>query len=262
MCGRGRCNMDRAGMPEATGVPSNSYHDMDKFRGGENMSPGSHFPIKTVSCGGELHLRAMVWGLVPGFTSASAAPDHFKMFNARSETVTEKVSFWKLMRSQRGVVFMNGYYEWKKEAGVKQPYYVCRKDGGLLKMACVYDTWKQHNGELLYSFSILTAEAHKSVAWLHNRQPMFLIDDEAEVAWMDPSSPRDKINNILTSTATPSDLTIHQVTRKMSNISYQEADCSVAIPQERKASSFFCKTEDTTTPSVKEEAQHTAPAGN
>ena len=253
--------MDRADMPAATGVPSNNYHNMEKFKGGENMSPGSHFPIKTTSDRGEMHLRAMVWGLVPGFTPPGASPDHFKMFNARSETVTEKVSFAKLMRSQRGVVFMNGYYEWKKEAGVKQPYYVYRKNGELLKMACVFDTWKQHNEEPLYSFSILTAEAHKSIAWLHNRQPLFLIHDEDEAAWIDPATPRDTINNILTSTAIPPDLSIHQVTRKMSNMSYQEADCCVAIPQERKASSFFCKAEDPVASSrIKAEADQTPSA--
>ena len=56
-----------------------------------------------------VHVR---WGLVPGFTRPGEKPDHWKMFNARDETVAEKSAFSRLLRRRRCVP-IDGFYEWK-----------------------------------------------------------------------------------------------------------------------------------------------------
>jgi hypothetical protein len=58
------------------------------------------------------------WGLVPSFTKPGSQLDFYKMFNARSESVAEKPVFSRLLSSHRCVVLLEGFYEWKTDAGV------------------------------------------------------------------------------------------------------------------------------------------------
>lgn len=66
-------------------------------------------------------IRAMKWGLIPSFQSADSPIDHFRMFNARCETVFTLPSFRNLVLSRRCVAVFEGYYEWKQEFEGKQP---------------------------------------------------------------------------------------------------------------------------------------------
>jgi putative SOS response-associated peptidase YedK len=67
---------------------------------------------------------------------------HGTQFNARSESVTEKPVFSRLLQRQRCVVLLDGFYEWKADAGgKKQPYYVSFGEGNVMRMAGLYDTW-------------------------------------------------------------------------------------------------------------------------
>jgi putative SOS response-associated peptidase YedK len=88
---------------------------------------------------------------------------------------------------------INGFYEWKTETKMlqkkKQPYYVHNNNDNdnekPLKLACIYDAWQSNNSEKpLYTFSILTCPSNPSLQWLHDRQPLILDDDEADI-WMD-----------------------------------------------------------------------------
>ncbi len=52
---------------------------------------------------------------MPSFTKPhDKAEDHFKMFNARSESVGEKASFRRLLPTRRCLVLADGFYEWLK----------------------------------------------------------------------------------------------------------------------------------------------------
>jgi putative SOS response-associated peptidase YedK len=78
----------------------------------DNFSPGLFSPVLYNDAVTGLTLRAMKWGLVPSFIKASdETPDHFRMFNARSETINEKRSFSRLVGRQRCVILLNGFYE-------------------------------------------------------------------------------------------------------------------------------------------------------
>ena len=49
----------------------------------------------------------------------------------------------------------------------------------------LYDVWTNPNGEDLYTFTIITKDANRFTAQLHNRMPVIL-DRELERAWLDP----------------------------------------------------------------------------
>lgn len=87
-----------------------------------------------------VHLKR--WGLIPGYTKAGEHLDHFKMFNARSETLAESPVFRRLLPTQRCVFIVNGFYEWHQETeSRKQPYYVGFGEDKVMKFAGLFDYW-------------------------------------------------------------------------------------------------------------------------
>ncbi|MCW8908439.1 MAG: SOS response-associated peptidase, partial [Sedimenticola sp.] len=116
----------------------------------------------------------MRWGLVPAW-SKEAAPK-YATFNARLESVADKPAFrnaWR--RSQTCLVPALGYYEWRTESGVKQPYFIhSPESGGLLVFAGL---WEQREGR--YSCTILTRPSDGELAQLHSRMPVMLSHGDA-----------------------------------------------------------------------------------
>ena len=115
----------------------------------------------------------MKWGLIPSYTKKDEKLDFFRMFNARSETVSEKPAFRRLVHSKRAIVAMHGYFEWHKPNSFEhQPYYVTLTSG-IMYMAALYDSWKSNETDKeLFTFTLLTKEATNEVAWIHHRMPV------------------------------------------------------------------------------------------
>ena len=142
----------------------------------------------------------MRFGLVPSFTDPGAKVDFYRMFNARSETIAEKGVFSRLLQRRRGVVLINGFYEWAAErAGssqVKQPYYLHLEgkgggsEGDVLRCAALYDRWKGAAGGDLVTVTIITVEASEPLRWLHDRMPAVLRTDADVAAWLEGSDDR------------------------------------------------------------------------
>lgn len=141
-------------------------------------------------------LEAAKWGLVPVWAKDESVA--VRAFNARSETAASKPTFRAAVKQRRGVIPVDGYYEWHKRAdGSKQPYYVHPAGEGSLLFAALYEWWKRpeapegqagEKGEdaWLLSATILTrASATDNLEWLHDRTPLFL--DRGDVdEWLDP----------------------------------------------------------------------------
>jgi putative SOS response-associated peptidase YedK len=134
---------------------------------GYNISPTSMVPIVTNT--GAVIAR---WGLVPKWEKAFTTkyPTH----NARLETASEKPSFrsaWK--NSRTALVPVAGFYEWRKEGRIKQPYFIHKPDD-LLVFAGLWEQWDDK-----VSFTILTMQARGGVAGLHHRMPVMLNKTDA-----------------------------------------------------------------------------------
>ncbi len=146
----------------------------------------------------QLHIAR--WGLVPSWAKDPGIGS--KMINARSESVLEKPSFRKAVRSRRCAVPADGYYEWKSEGRSKQPYYVHPKDGGPVVFAGLYEWWRDpakaegDQERWLLSTTILTTDAPPEgyaggmlaeLTALHDRVPLPM-DRNTMAAWLDPQA--------------------------------------------------------------------------
>ncbi|MDW3647497.1 MAG: SOS response-associated peptidase [Bacteroidia bacterium] len=128
------------------------------------------------------HMHFYRWGLIPHW--AKDVKIGYKMINARSETILEKASFKSPMKNQRCLVWGDGFFEWKKELGGKQPYYIGLKEHGLFAMAGLTSSWTSPQGEELRTFTIITTEPNELMEDIHDRMPVILPPAQRDT-WMD-----------------------------------------------------------------------------
>jgi putative SOS response-associated peptidase YedK len=209
------------------------------------MAPGQSFPLLYCDRKGMRSLSVMKWGLVPRFLPPGTKHDHFQMFNARIETVESKPSFRNLVKNQRCVVMLNGFFEWKSMAlGKKQPHYICRRDGEPLKIACVYEVrdGDDEGGEPLVTFSMVTRPSGVDLQSIHDREPVFLSDSEVE-QWIDNSSPPPphllQLPSATYHTESSQTLVHFPVNSRVTSMGYQEEDVCVPVKPPASIVSFF-----------------------
>jgi len=121
------------------------------------------------------------WGLVPGWARDIKVGS--ALINARIETVAEKPSFRSAWKTRRCIVPVSGYYEWRPESGIKQPYWIHDSQGPMLLFGGIWENWKTPDGEWLRSFAIITTAAGDDMVELHDRTPLMLSGEVLD-AWL------------------------------------------------------------------------------
>jgi putative SOS response-associated peptidase YedK len=122
------------------------------------------------------------WGLVPSW--AKDVSIGAKLINARSETVTEKPSFREAFKKRRCIIPADGFYEWQRTGGKKQPYFFRMQDEHPFGFAGLWEKWKAIDGQVLETCTILTTEANEVLQPVHDRMPVILHPDDYEL-WLD-----------------------------------------------------------------------------
>lgn len=133
-----------------------------------NIAPSQQILV-VLKQNNNIEAKYLTWGLVPSW-SKEIGPG---FNNARVETVFEKPSFKDAIRSRRCVIPANGYYEWKKEGKLKQPYYISFEEP-LIGFAGIWDKKILENGTELLSCAILTTQATEELQHIHDRMPLIL----------------------------------------------------------------------------------------
>tara|TARA_R110002110_G_scaffold114374_7_gene283845 strand:- start:24051 stop:24521 length:471 start_codon:yes stop_codon:yes gene_type:complete len=104
------------------------------------------------------------------------------MFNARAESLTQSPAFRGPFKSQRGIVPMSSFIEWRTEQGHKQPWLITNEDS-TLAVAALWDVWRGQPTALL-SCTLVTTEAAPEFQPWHSRMPVMLSREEC-VRWLD-----------------------------------------------------------------------------
>lgn len=148
-----------------------------EFSPNGNISPGQLVPVVTDPVVRSVEM--FKWGLIPGW--AKDPKIGFKMFNARAETLTEKPSFRVPFARRRCLILANGFYEWRVEDNKKNPYLFMLKDCTPFTFAGLWDVWKDPEGHLVNSCTIITTRPNNLMAQYHDRMPVILGD---KVRWL------------------------------------------------------------------------------
>jgi putative SOS response-associated peptidase YedK len=148
---------------------------------GINVAPTEEVPLVRRDETGA-SLAEAYWWLVPSW--AKEISQKYSMFNARSETLGKSPAFRHPFRSQRGLVPMSSFIEWRPEGGVKQPWLITSEQEALA-VAALWDVWEGGDQPLLSCTLVTTGAAPEFAPW-HARMPVLLTSDES-ARWLDNS---------------------------------------------------------------------------
>jgi putative SOS response-associated peptidase YedK len=155
------------------------FNPMIGLRSRFNIAPGSEMPVIIHEEKNELVI--MKWGMVPHWTKDIHTAK--RPINARAETLAEKPSFKELLKNRRCLVPASGFFEWKKEGNKKIPFYIHLPKSPLFAFAGLYDRWTDPEGNLVFTYTIITTEPNDLIAKIHNRMPSILLP-ENEDRWL------------------------------------------------------------------------------
>jgi putative SOS response-associated peptidase YedK len=166
MCGRYTVFSTYAEMQAHFGLENNI-----NFPASYNAAPSQKLPIVIGN-----RIQLATWGYVPEW---GRSKDIKAQINARSETAAEKPFFLAGFQARRCLVPTNGFYEWEKTRGGKQPWYFYHRQG-LMAFAGLYCDG---------TFCILTKESGVRIAQVHGRMPV-VVPKERYGYWFnaDPQS--------------------------------------------------------------------------
>jgi putative SOS response-associated peptidase YedK len=163
---------------------------------------------------GKRELVPLRWGLVPFW---SKGPDsRYSMINARAETVSAKPAYRDAFKHRRCLIPAEGFYEWKAGKDGKTPFLIHRADARPFAMAGLWERWRQEDGELLESCTIIVTDANSLVRDIHDRMPVIL-NDEDFAAWLHTDSEDATELLAMLRPSDPAPLAVHEVSRQVNS---------------------------------------------
>ena len=196
-----------------------------------NLAPSQSAAVVR-SDAGVRRLSMVRWGLIPAWAKDPAVGH--KLINARAETAAVKPAFRAAFSKRRCLIPADGFYEWRREGSVRQPWLIARRDGGPMALAGLWEGWRvpegvelrgslaeRRPGDVVETFTILTTEASATMRALHDRMPVIL-PAEAFGPWLSGEGVR--------LGPAPEDwLAMHRVALRVNNPRNDDSECVVAL---------------------------------
>jgi putative SOS response-associated peptidase YedK len=157
-----------------------------------NIPPGTDIPVIRQSPEGKRVLHLLRWGLVPHWAKDLSIGN--KLNNARGESVAEKPSFRDAFKRRRCLIPVNGFFEWRAEGKIKQPYYISLKSGDPMAMGGLWESWRAPDGSILRTTCIITTGPDEVMAPIHDRMPVIVAPEHWQ-SWL--SGMPEEIDGIL-----------------------------------------------------------------
>jgi putative SOS response-associated peptidase YedK len=184
MCGRFTLRR-----PEKVKIEGVSSADFAGVSARYNVAPSQNI-LGVIQTNDERHALHFQWGLIPSWSKEAKG-----FINARAETVTEKPSFRDSFKRRRCLIPTDGFYEWRKAGGAKQPFYFQMRDEGVFAFAGLWDTWRG-DGDPVASCAIITTTPNELVGRVHDRMPVILSPGDFD-AWLSDEDDAHELKGLL-----------------------------------------------------------------
>ena len=222
MCGRFTLRTPAHRLAEAIGA-----HELPNLPPRYNIAPTQDAAVVRRPREGEGRELAMLrWGLVPPW---SEGPDSgYSMINARAETVATKSAFRSAFRHRRCLVPADGFFEWQKVDGRKQPYLVELSDGEPFAFAGLWEHWEGLGGDVIDSFTIIVTEANELLRPIHDRMPVILDPPDYDL-WLEGGPAVARAAHDLLQPYPAERMVAHPVSRRVNNPWHDDPECIASV---------------------------------
>jgi putative SOS response-associated peptidase YedK len=166
-------------------------------------------------------LSLLRWGLIPFW--AEDPKIGYSTINARAETVATKPSFREAVKKRRCLVVADGFYEWQKTDGQKQPYLIHLKDNSPFAFAGLWERWKRGE-QAIESCSIIVTEPNAVLEPIHDRMPVILSPDDYGL-WLDPDVEDGKRLQSLLRPYPPDEMEAYPISTLVNNPGNDQQEC-------------------------------------
>jgi putative SOS response-associated peptidase YedK len=155
------------------------------------------------------------------------------MINARAETVAEKPAYRESFKSRRCLIPADGFYEWKKEGKIKQPFNFGMADDSIFAFSGIWDRWKNSQGEMIETCSILTTTPNALLADVHDRMPVILPVDNYDVL-LDPGFKGTDDLKAMLLPYEPSQMKRYPVSTRVNLVKNDDPECSAEVKEQSR----------------------------
>jgi len=195
-----------------------------------NIAPTQAVAVVRAAPGdGRREMVLLRWGLIPSWAKDPSVGS--KMINARSETITERPAFRVAFRRRRCLVPADGFYEWRREDGKKQPYHITLADHRPFAVAGLWERWKAPTGDVVESCTLLTTDANDLVRPLHDRMPVILAPADYAL-WLDPDVTDPILPEQLLHPFPPAAMALRPVSTRVNSVRNDDPGCIAPIGEE------------------------------
>ena len=185
MCGRFALMTPTEQLAMLFDVPETAVEALPPSVPRYNIAPTQPVAAIRLDKNGERDFTFFHWGLIPSWAKDVSIGS--RMINARSETVTEKPSFRTAFKRRRCLIPADGFYEWQKVDGGKQPMFIrpAESEKRPFALAGLWEMWSDPDGGTLQSCTILTTTPNELMAPIHNRMPVIIEPEDFDL-WLQP----------------------------------------------------------------------------
>jgi putative SOS response-associated peptidase YedK len=170
--------------------------------------------------------KLLRWGLIPSWSKDPSIAT--KLINARSETVAEKPSFRSAFKKRRCLIVADGFYEWQRTEGKKQPFRFQLQDKQPFGFAGLWEQWQSPSGEEIDTCTILTTAANELMAPIHDRMPVILKPEDYDL-WLDPQAQDPKMLQPLLQPFSTEAMTAYPVSTIVNSPKNNTPECVASI---------------------------------
>lgn len=182
-----------------------------------NAGPSQRMPVVVASA--EPHLCDMTWGLIPPFQKPQASPRFHT--NAKAETARQLPSFQSAVSRRRCLIPANGFFEWERQQGFKQPHYFTLLDERPFAFAGI---WEPGDTTTPDTYAILTTAPNSLVGTIHHRMPVILTGDSM-LHWLQDQPITNDIYAQITRPIDPLLMQSRPVNRHVNNVRNEGPQC-------------------------------------
>ena len=138
---------------------------------------------------------AMRWGISLNLPGKSGKMVTRNIQNCRSDKVWVSRMWKPLITSQRALVPINGFYEWRRKNGkIEAAFHISPVNKPAMLLAAVYRGGSDVSD--LPQVSIVTTQANQSMAAVHDRMPVILTTSNAAMSWLQDDS-QDSLDQLM-----------------------------------------------------------------